>query len=85
MFGMMIDIGPKCYTVPSPPLYMNDLKVKVMYLEFLKWISKVFTMSVFCIAFDGFDLYFMMIDTDRKLYVVASPSQYMTLRSRSQT
>ena len=34
MYGMMKDIGPKVYAVPSPyPIY--DLKVKVMDLEFL--------------------------------------------------
>ena len=31
MFGMMIDIGPKFYRVPSPPP-MHDLKVKVTEL-----------------------------------------------------
>ena len=32
MFGMMIDTGPKFYTVPSPPP-IHDLKVKVTDLE----------------------------------------------------
>ena len=34
MFGMMIDTGPKFYSVPSPNP-MNDLKVKVTDLELL--------------------------------------------------
>ena len=34
MFNMVIDIGPKFYTVQSPPP-VHDLKVKVMDLEFL--------------------------------------------------
>ena len=33
MFGVMIDTGPKFYTVPSPPPYMT--KVKVTDLELL--------------------------------------------------
>ena len=33
MFGMMIDTGPKFYTVLSPPIH--DLKVKVTDLEIL--------------------------------------------------
>ena len=34
IFGMMIDTGPKFYTVPSPPPIL-DFKVKVMDLELL--------------------------------------------------
>ena len=34
-YGMMIDIGPKFYTVPSPTPSPYDLKAKVMDLEFL--------------------------------------------------
>ena len=34
MSGMMIDIGPKFYAVPSS--IPNDLKVKVTVLEFLR-------------------------------------------------
>ena len=26
MFGMMIDIGPKFYAIPSLPLYVTDLE-----------------------------------------------------------
>ena len=40
MFGVMIDIGPNFYTVPSQALH--DLKVKVM-----DFMSKVFRTSLF--------------------------------------
>ena len=40
MFGVMIDIDPKFYTVPSQPLH--DLKVKVM-----DFMLKVFRTSLF--------------------------------------
>ena len=35
MFAMMIDTGPKFYSVPSPSTPMDDFKVKVTDLELL--------------------------------------------------
>ena len=47
MFGVMIDTGPKIYTVPSPPP-IHDLKVKATDLTFmLKFYVKAFRSSLF--------------------------------------
>ena len=77
MFGMMIDIYPKFYTVQSPPIH--DLKVKVMEFLYL----------CFPLKFLGLNpviwLMFVMIVTGPKFNAVPSPLPYMTLRSRSQT
>ena len=86
MFGMMIETGPKFYSVPSPPPIL-DLKVKVTDLDLscksftLKCLGPhcFQTLWYICFMFD------MMIDAGPKFYVVRSPTPYMTLRSRSQT
>ena len=48
----MIDIGPKFYTVPSPPP-IHDFKVKVMAFM-LKFYIKVFRTSLFPNPMMGF-------------------------------
>ena len=84
MFGMMIDTGPKFYTVPSPPPYMTLVKVTDR-TSMLKFYVKVLgpycfqTLWYICFMFD------IMIDAGPKFYVVQSPTPYMTLRSRSWT
>ena len=78
MFGMMMDTGPKFYTVPSTTP-IHDLKVKVTDLELLCYL----VISKLCGIF--FFMFGMMIDASPNFYVVRSPTQYMTLRSRSRT
>ena len=67
MFGMMIDTGPKFYTVPSPPPYMTlrNFHVKVLTLKLLG--PHCFqTLWYICFMVD------MMIDAGPKFYVVRS-------------
>ena len=71
-------------TIPIP---IHDLKVKVTDLELscqsftLKFLGPHCFQPLWYIYF----MFDMMIDAGPKFYVVRSPTQCMTLRSRSQT
>ena len=83
MFGMMIDIGLKFYTVPSPPP-IHDLKVKVTDLDLLctlKFLGPHYLQTLSWIWF----IFGVLMDTGPEFYTVPSPPPYMTLRSWSQT
>ena len=47
MFGVMIDTGPKFYTVPSPPPYMTLGQGYGLRTFMLKFYVKVFRSSLF--------------------------------------
>ena len=85
MFGMMIDIGLKLYTVPSPAPYMTLRSRSWIFM--LKFCDKVFRTSLYpnlwCIWF----MSSLIIDTGPKCYAVTSPfpPQYMTFKSRPQS
>ena len=85
IFGMMIDTGPKFYSVPSPPPCMT-LRSRSRTLNFmLTFYVEVFRTSLFPNPLMDLFMFGVMIDTGPKFYTVPSPPPYITLRSRSQT
>ena len=73
MFGMMIDTGPKFYTVPSP--HRHGLRTFMLSFT-LKFLEPHCSQTVWYICF----MFDMMIHAGPKFYVRRSPTQYMTLK-----
>ena len=78
MFGVMIDIGPKFYTVLSPPLH--DLKVKIMDFMLKVFWTSLFPNPVRYRIYTWYDK-----NTGPKFYAVTSQAHYMISRSRSRS
>ena len=70
MFGMMMDTGPKFYTVPSPAPYMTLRSRSQTFM--IKFYIKVFRTSLFPNPMMDLVHFGTMIDTGLKFYAVPS-------------
>ena len=69
MFGLMIDIGPKFYAVPSPTPYMTLGQGHGLRIFMLKFLGPHYFQTIWYIWF----IFGMMVDIGWKFHAVPFP------------